>query len=85
METAQRTLGWCPTVKENKLFSFLLFLSCPNLVSSQKLSQERTWGSSLGPGVVAGSGKLVVSREIKGSPVPGGPAQLGLLQVSTQV
>lgn len=40
METAQRTLGWCPTVKENKLFSFLLFLSRPNLVSSQKLSQK---------------------------------------------
>lgn len=40
-------------------FSFLLFLSRPNLMSSQKLSQERTWGSSLGPGVAVGSGKLV--------------------------
>ena len=28
-------------------------------MSSQKLSQESTWGSSLGPGVVVGSGKLV--------------------------
>lgn len=52
METAQRTLGWCPTVKENKLFFLSLLPLSPQLDELTKIKPGKYLG--LFPGARSG-------------------------------